>query len=49
MQGAERVFVEEIGPARALAYLLMDVPWSKVLGDVILLAMAAVTCSILTR
>ena len=49
MQGAERVLVEEIGPARALAYLLRDVPWGKVLGDVVLLTMAAITCSILTR
>lgn len=49
MQGAERVLVEQIGPARALAEILRDVPWSKVLADIILLTMAAVTCSILTR
>ncbi len=49
MQGAERIFVEQIGPARALAEILLDVPWSKVLADVILLTMAAVTVSILTH
>lgn len=36
-----------MGPARALAFALRDVPWRKVLADIALLAMAAFTCSLL--